>query len=428
MKFGSKIYALALGLSLALSLGLRCYYVFGYMGFNETVKNIGGDAGDYLQIAYTLAKTGQYARPANVSAGQIKAALAEGRPLEVRAGYKDSYRPPLWPLLLALFLKISGYKLKTLFLLRFLLDAGSLIMLTRLALLLNLSPLLACLAPLYFAVHPTSLLYSGTLLSEPLSMFLQLSLALGTCYCLFRQAPRGWSLGLGALGGLSALAHPFSLFFPLFLGAGLYGTKRISLKALFGFLLGLALSVSPWLIRNRILYGKTFLTTSSGNVLASSWNSTFLQRYRNTTAEVMLDPDPIPGAESLGAAERCSAYSHAAFKFMRENWHLVPAIAARKIVGAATPIPETPREGILEKGRALFQVIAFLPVLWLLILPGAGLFRLILASVAGGYLAMAVLTYPSIRFRAPLIWAETLAVFVWLDLMAKRYCQNSFQE
>ncbi len=46
--------------AILLSLSLRYVYVFQYAGFNRMAEGIGGDAEDYLEIAYSISKAGVF--------------------------------------------------------------------------------------------------------------------------------------------------------------------------------------------------------------------------------------------------------------------------------------------------------------------------------------------------------------------------------
>src|SRR5207245_314186 len=97
----------------------------------------------------------------------------------------------------------------------------------------------------------------------------------------------------------------------------------------------------------------------------------FLEVYRNTTGDLAV-VDAGVDLTNLTQAQRSNAYLSAALKFAKANWRLVPAIIMRKVTGALTPFPETPREGFLEAGRATFQSLSFCSLIVILLFGRGG--------------------------------------------------------
>jgi hypothetical protein len=162
---------------------------------------------------------------------------------------------------------------------------------------------------------------------------------------------------------------------------------------------------------------RPILTTSAGINLAKGWNGEFLTLYRDTTADVVLSERVIGVVDvkdsDRNEEEKSEAYTRHALGFVETNWRLLPAIVMRKVVGALNPFPETPRAGILETGRAAWQIVSFLPLFFVLGTRRAGRLRLLAAAMLAAYLLMSVLTMGTVRYRFPLIWVELLCV-VWV--------------
>ena len=413
--------------AILLSFGLRYFYAFHYAGFDEIKSSIGGDSEDYLQIAYTFSKTGCFGRPAGVNVRE--ALLNDERPPIAREMVEyDSSRPPLWSFVLAVLMKLSNYNLRTLLCLRFALDSLSLAIFLQVLCLIELSLACRCAASFVFAAHPTWLLYSETFLSEPFTILVHVTLVFCLLRALRSKRKPFWTISVGVLGGLSVLAHPYYLFFAFFLIAAFYLTRQLDLKQALVSLALICAVVAPWIIRNMLLYSTAspMLTTSAGGSLAKGWNSAFLGAYNNATAETLDENADAPAVnlKGMNKAEISTHFTGLAFNFIRANWRLIPAIIGRKLVGALTPIPETARPGILETGRALFQLIT-VPFVLVGLIVGFGQrfssFRLVLLSVFSAYCVMAVATIPTLRYRAPLIWVELISLFVGLELLAARF-------
>lgn len=397
--------------AVALCLALRLFYVFVYSD-GVSPERLGGDAADYVAIAWTLAETGQYGRPLASETEQSVESKGALRPIgdEVEV-VPDGWRPPGWPFVLAILLFLTG-SLTGAYLGRFLIDCLALWMLALLVPRFELGRWGARSVLVLAALHPTWLIYSASMLSEALT----LAFLVATLWTGFRltEAP---SVGRAMLAGSCAaglvLTHPFQLLVAFVL-IGLWakallrpevprsgdGTSlwRVVVTVIVAFLLPLA----AWILRNQFVLGHASLTTSSDAVLPMSWSEEFLAVYDNGTAEVRLPEGQVT-------------------EYLQSNWRQVPAVLARKTVGALGPFVESRRAGILEAGRATWWFIGSM-TFWCVILSrgrGAetrrgrtgGLWhspsRFLVATYLG-YLAMAMLTYPSIRFRAPLAPVEVL--------------------
>ncbi len=419
--------------ALALALSLRLTYFFGYAELHRHLE-IGGDANDFLTIAWTLAHTGHYGRPlmradgdpSEVSVLDVVTPLTRGERPALPTGSAfvrvepDGWRPPLWTAVLAGFLILTRESLTAVFLLRFALDGVSVLLFALILERARLSTWFHALGLVLFALHPTWLIYSNTLLSEPLSLLLLLSLALASLRAL-EQPTVGRGLALGAVAAATVLCHGLFVMTGLF-SVGLVFAKQVTQwakavvsptrlekipKPLIAATLAFVLPLAAWTSRNALVLGKVPLTSNSGNVLAMGWSEDFLDVYRNATAGTALAPGP-----GLG--------------FLVEHWRLVPAITARKVVGAIGPFVEVRRPGILEAGRSLWWSAAFLPLLIALfrrgVLPTP--LRTVVAIQVAGYLLMVVLAFPSIRYRAPLLWLDTLVVvatvsWIWSGARAR---------
>lgn len=405
----------ALAAVLLLGLGVRFGYGFVRVGHPQMIRGISADAEDYLQIAYTLSRTGRYERPRGVD---VKALLQTKPAVLTEPGRSqpDAWRPPVWSWVLSWWLRWSGYDLRIVFALRFLFDGLTLYLFYRVA-ALGLEPPLALLGTLLLALHPAWLYYSVTLLAEPVILFAHLLFT----FAVLRLAEGGraavWLPAAGALGAVAILTHSYYVFFPPLLVAGLWLAKRLPTRQALAVLGLMALTLAPWLVRNHGIYGKPLLTTGAGINLAKGWNSEFLAVYRNS-AETDLDEnvgiDPAR-LEGLNPAERSALYTARALRYVRSEWRTVPAILAKKLLGAVSPFPDPPRPGILETGRMLFQVVTLLPVLWV-VFRGRGSLPWVVRALAGAYLLVALICFPALRYRFALIWVEVLSLCLFLQV------------
>jgi 4-amino-4-deoxy-L-arabinose transferase-like glycosyltransferase len=238
----------ALGVLTIAGLGLRVGYAV------EQPAAQPPDAGAYARIAASLYRDGSFdARPPGVS--------REVQP----AG---SYAPGL-PLLVAGLYELSGGVHLTFALVVLALLGAGAIPLTFLLGRRLAGPVAGLIGAAVIAVYPALLDYQGLLLTEPLAAFL-LSAALVVFLCAAdRPSPWRW-LGGGALLGALALVRPeylaVAVLLPLawLIREGLRGRLRHS-AALAGIsLLGTALILAPWTIRNEISLRRTVPVSTGG--------------------------------------------------------------------------------------------------------------------------------------------------------------------
>lgn len=412
-------YLLLLLLAVALNFGLRYGYIHYYAG-PSAQQIMAGDGEDYTQIAYALAQTGHYGRPVGLDVKIVLNSAVHPAPVPTQVA-PDSWRPPLWPLVLAALLRLTDYHLPTIFLLRFLLDAVTVGLFYALLLLLRLPPAAGAVGLLLFAAQPTWLFYSISMLSEPLTLLLQVLVAISGVLWLNRPGDLRRAALFGLCAGIGILGHPFMLLFPLLFVGVAYWRRLLPGRAGLLALAILLLVLTPWIGRNMTLYHtlKPILTTSQGKSLAKGWNSQFLATYNNTSAE-MQGSEPLPATvdpRTLDQAALSDLETSVTLRFIAANWRLVPALATRKFIGALTPIPETVRPGILETGRTLFQVLTFVPLLCVLRARIDRRVRLLVGAALVAYLFMAVLTLPAIRYRFPIMWSEILSFTVALSVL-----------
>lgn len=199
-----------------------------------------GDAADYLRLAQGL-RAGGYIDT---------------------AGQPTAFRPPLYPL----FLALTGPDARVAVIVQSVLGAGNCLLTVALAARWLTGPA-PWLAGLLLAVDPVQASASSRLLSEVLyqTLFLLSLLALDA-----RRSPRRAALS-GLLSGLSLLVRTAALPVLLALLAAWVRREAPRLRAALLFLAAAALAVSPWLVRNALVLGAPVLSTQGGITLYSSY-------------------------------------------------------------------------------------------------------------------------------------------------------------
>lgn len=212
------------------------------------------DAGAYARIAEGLYRDGSFdARPPGVSR-------------EVQPA--SSYAPGL-PLFVAGLYELSGGTHLTFTLVVLALLGAGAIPMTYLLGRRMAGPVAGLTGAAALAIYPALLQYQGLLLTEPLATFL-LSAAL-VAFLYAADDPSRWRwLGVGALLGALSLVRPeylaVAVLLPLawLVREGVRGRLRRSLALAGVSLLGTALLLAPWTIRNAIVLDRAVPVSTGG--------------------------------------------------------------------------------------------------------------------------------------------------------------------
>ncbi|GEM_PF-6216788 len=210
-------------------------------------------------------------------------ALGHGYSIRVQPPfYPTLLREPLYPLLLAFTIKLGGdSSLLLAQIINVLLLGASAFMLLKLARAI-LPPRTSWLPPVLFLLSPRVAHYSWTILSDALGIFfLLLSLTL-TFYGKNHQKTSFFFLAGIAFGALTLTKMAFVLFLPGFLAA-YFLIRIIAKKFMFlrlqvfrehlpryfagALLAGFIIVLTPWVVRNAILFKKPVLTVRAGQLL-----------------------------------------------------------------------------------------------------------------------------------------------------------------
>ena len=221
------VYALALawGLSVAHSNGMS----------TSELLTASGDAQDYVSLAHTILDAQRYA-------------LLPGSPPEF-------FRAPGYPIFIAGVLAVFN-SVFAVIVIQILLIAGSCVILYKLGEQF-FSRGVGIAAALVFALDPTVIFNSLITLSESLFVFLLLL----AVYMIANRKGGAWRMFLiGLVVGALALTRPVGPFVvPLFLLYFLWTHRSDSKRSLFAgslaLILGMALLILPWLVRNERLSG-----------------------------------------------------------------------------------------------------------------------------------------------------------------------------
>lgn len=220
---GKEFLALA-----GLALLLRVSFLISYDHIPDS------DESDYLELALNLVESGTYS--------------LQGEP--------TAFRPPAYPAFIAIVHLIFGTSVSVVRFIQMLLDIG---IVTGLYLLgLRYSRDVAIGAALIWALFPPAIIYTGLLLSETLSAFLLVSL-----FVALRSSTAPWSIIAGLLAGILVLVKSWMLLFVIAI-AGFFLIRRRTWSTISLFSAGALLVITPWLIRNTLLFGTPTVSTNTG--------------------------------------------------------------------------------------------------------------------------------------------------------------------
>src|SRR5918911_340932 len=152
-----------------------------------------------------------------------------------------------------------------------------------------LSPLAGLLGALAATLHPYLVWHDVHMNREILDELLAAAIVLLTLLVLDRRSP-ALGLGLGAVLGLAILGNERLVLLPLLVGAFLLVARRPAVVLV--TLLACAVTVAPWVVRNRVSVGCTTLTTD-GRAL---WKANNPNTLRTLEHGKWIDDVPsIPG-------------------------------------------------------------------------------------------------------------------------------------
>jgi 4-amino-4-deoxy-L-arabinose transferase-like glycosyltransferase len=308
------------------------------------------------------------------------------------------------------------------------LGAAAVVLLAMLSARVFGSRMVAIATGLAAAVHPSFVLLSTDVQSEPLFLVLLLSSALALLSAA-DGASRKAAAVAGALLGLAALTRPSALALAPLLAAPLFDRRRsraenLPLAALAAG--GLLLALAPWTLRNALRYGELIPISDAGGVSLYAGNSSWTRRYydlesreeyerwlvefdRGLRSSLARIEAASPGASSPGS--RSAGFARMAFDEMLAEPGAALHLAARKAWHWVRPYPTPwywPRVAILSVA-ALYVALYALAARGLLTAGRRGVAAFSVAVLLGS-LALHVALQVVWRYRVP-YWDPILLLY-----------------
>jgi 4-amino-4-deoxy-L-arabinose transferase-like glycosyltransferase len=362
------------------------------------------DPDGYRSIAVHWRATGEYAWP---NAGV--------------APYPTAFRPPLYPLLLALLATDQTLPLWRVAFTHALLGAFTTSLTFALARRLGLTTG-AWLAAGWVLFDPILLAQSQLFMSETLAAVL----AIGVLYCHTRwraSCHSNWLLAAGFLSGLAVLCRPVFLVWAILNLLWLVWTQRSVAKRKFIllYMLPILLCLSPWWMRNYVALQRPVLTTSHGGyTLLLGNNPDFYEYLENGSEHIawsrrpndFIDQHTVPACCSSSELKQDRQYAKLAWEMIRQQPRSFLLACAYRQWQLWSPLPQ--RVDINESASRRW--LRYAVALWYSIQYGAILLALWqwqrkinvvalpwLLTLIFAVAAVHTLYWTNLRMRAPLI-------------------------
>jgi 4-amino-4-deoxy-L-arabinose transferase-like glycosyltransferase len=237
-----------IGILLILALIIRIVLFFLYQPYVHPERLIGADAIGYHSMAMSIIDHGCF--------------KTEQPGLE----WVDALRTPVYPLFIAFFYLIFGVNAGYVLLMQQLLAVASVFLLYRIGTLL-FSKKTGLIAAAFLAIDPTYLHYTFDVYTESLFVFILLLTVF--FFVRYLKEQKKMLLILSALLlGITTLTRPIAEFLPI-VGLGILVIQAIKMRQRWQtttihaalFLVVFTATISPWLIRNKIVYDHYALTS-----------------------------------------------------------------------------------------------------------------------------------------------------------------------
>ena len=401
-------------------------FIFLFNGWytDRNKVNTDGDAADFISIAVSLVEHQKFGN-VKVEGGIIKAFEEENFPKE---GYPFSqhttWRPPVWPMIMAGIFFLFGYNLTYILIFKFLLHLFGTFIFYKTLKLLKFSELILIAGTFVYAISPSSQLYSRVFLSEPVTLFF---ITAWVYYLIkFLQAKVNF-VPQAVLGGVIILTHPYSVFLPFSIWLFLFIKKQLNFKILTLSAVLCISVISVWIVRNLIVLETQhiILTTSSGAALAIGWNENVPKQHTNTKGDLadknLVLKNYVYDKEILSnEVLSMNLYKNATLQFIQKNPNLILPIIIKKLTSAFNPFPETPKPSILEYGRALTHLLALLSLLYIIFISKNKIYHSLAMGLILSTILITILTYSGFRFRMPQVGLELLLIMYVVQYIVQK--------
>ncbi len=412
-----KFIQVILGISATIILGYN-FYVANSLKFSSE-----GDAEEFISIGTSLSefqKYGQSFTEIGLS-DSFKKGQVEGT---LMFSSHSTWRPPIWPFLIAGIFLIFGYNLTYVLIFKFLLHLLGTFLFYKTLKLLNFKRTSLAIGVFLYCVSPAWQLYSRTFLSEPITFFF-LSFWIYLLLKFLLNKTSFWPQAL--IAGIFILCHPYYIFLPFIVWGILFIYKNIKFKTVILSAILCCGIVSLWIVRNFLTLNTSeiVLTTSSGVVMAKGWNEKVPSEHTNTKGDLadeslVLKDFIYDKSKNYDEVEKMKLYQEATKSFIKTHPQLILPIITKKLSSAFNPIPETPKPGVLEFGRMVFQILTLIAILYILFRDSNKIIRSLIFGLLVATVAITTVTYSGFRFRMPQAAIELLLILYAVQMFYRQ--------
>lgn len=408
-----------LGLMFIIGLSYNFYVA------NNLKYHTYGDALDYIAVGLSLAKTNNYGHVKLQKGEDLIEAFKENKIAnrEFEFGNYSTWRPPVWPFLIAGVFIIIGYKLIYLIIFKFLLHLIGLYIFYKTLRLFKLNQAITIIGVFLYGLSPAWQIYSRVFLSEPITLFL---LTLWVFLLVSFLKKKSNFINQALVAGLLILCHPYYIFLPFTIWLIFLIQAQINFFTFLKSCLTCILIVSIWITRNSLVLetNEIIITTSAGAVIAKGWNRDVPLNHTNTKGDLadeglVLEDYKYQKNKIHSEIKLAQLYKKATLNFIVSNQDLVLPIISKKLLSAFNPFPETLRTGFLETGRWLLHFLSLLAICYMLIFPKNKIILALALGIIASTMLITILTYSGFRFRMPQIGIELLIILFVLDDLLK---------
>lgn len=207
------------------------------------------DASGYQQLAINLMQTGVFS-------------LNSAPPFQ-----PDAIRTPAYPLLMAFIYRVVGVNPQWVLVAQAILDALTATLSMGIAANLTKSKRLVIAVGVIYALYPTAWRYCAELYVEIVLAFVVALIFWRATHLEKTDTAPGW-LGceLGVLSGLAVLLKPAVIFLVFGMSGFLLGKRQF--RQVFFYVIAVGIVLTPWVLRNQLVFGRPMLSTAFENNLA----------------------------------------------------------------------------------------------------------------------------------------------------------------
>lgn len=393
--------------------------VYNFRIAEKEKYNAYGDAYDYIQLAISISKNGEFGFLKVPSEAVIEDLKNNQLGSKTYTSAISAFRPPVWPILMAGVFSIFGYNLTFILIFKFLIHLIGTYIFFKCLKMLDVHLTLTLLGTFLYCISPSWQLYSRTFLSEPITLFFITTWLFFLLRHLKNETPI-WPQGL--IAGILILSHPYFIFLPFSIWFSLFLFKKINLKKMVIAALLCCGIISLWVIRNSVVFETSdlVLTTSSGAVMAKGWNKEVPKEHSNTQGDLadenlVLENFKNDHLKYNTEIEKLKLYQKATFHFIKDHPRLIFPIISKKLISAFNPFPEKPKPGILETGRVFYQLMALLSMIYFLFFSKNEIGKSLALGLLLSTIGITIMTYSGFRFRMPQGSIELTLLFLLLN-------------